>query len=310
MIKQIHLQNYESHKNTIIELVDGTNALIGESEHGKSAILRAVYWVVFNRPAGDNFRSTWGGDTRVTLVLNNGVTVSREKNKEGNYYSIGHVEKGTVKKLSGFNQAVPEEVVKLLGISALNFQTQFDPHYLLPPVSSGEVARKLNDIVDLTIIDTTQANINSNLRNARKQLSATDTGIENLQIDKKRLRWIKEANIDLKEIEKLDNVLDVLKNKEQHLAQVIYAAKESEEEYKRVSYIDNANTDLKEIEKMYQTSIKNRQTKEQIDTLLNSISSMDEKIEKASAYLYSKQKELKDKFPGECPLCGSVIKKQ
>ena len=118
MINKIELINFESHKHTVLDISKGVNAIIGESEHGKSAILRAIYWVSFNRPSGDEFRSKWGGDTKVTLSLDE-YQIVREKSKKENCYKIINNTNKKEKKLSGFGQSVPKEVVDILKITSL-----------------------------------------------------------------------------------------------------------------------------------------------------------------------------------------------
>lgn len=308
MIKQIRLQNFESHKDTVINFDLTTNAIVGESEHGKSAVLRAIYWVAFNKPAGDNFRSDWGGDTEVTISIPL-LQITRVKNEKENYYVVYHEEECIRQKFSGFGQTVPEEVTKLLGLYALNFQTQFDPHYLLPPVSPGEVARKLNEIVDLTIIDTTQANVNSQLRNTKKQAATAEQKVAELQSDKKKLHWIKEANVDLKEIEKLNGRAIGLRNKEQKITQALYDMVEVENGTQGLSYINKAESEWTELSRLLQSHTSSIKTGKQISDLLETLSTLDKKIIKATDQLESKKQELKKRFPAQCPLCGAITKR-
>jgi len=49
MLKKISIQNFQSHKKTELDLVDGINVIYGLSQSGKSAILRALNWIIFNR---------------------------------------------------------------------------------------------------------------------------------------------------------------------------------------------------------------------------------------------------------------------
>ena len=54
-LKQITLKNFQSHKDSTIQLDRGLNAIIGPSDSGKSAIIRAIKWVLYNEPSGDFF---------------------------------------------------------------------------------------------------------------------------------------------------------------------------------------------------------------------------------------------------------------
>ena len=61
MIQSLQINNFQSHKYSVMELHKGVNVIIGPSDSGKTTILRALRWLVWNRPSGDAFRSDWGG---------------------------------------------------------------------------------------------------------------------------------------------------------------------------------------------------------------------------------------------------------
>ena len=70
MIKKIQIQNFQSHKETTLKLDPGVNIIVGTTDSGKTSILRALRWVIWNRPSGDDFRSWWGGNTSVEVIIN------------------------------------------------------------------------------------------------------------------------------------------------------------------------------------------------------------------------------------------------
>ena len=87
MIKSIHLKNFQSHKDTLIEFDQGVNVIVGQSDVGKSAILRAIAWVCTNKPSGDEFISSWADSTSIKIKTDN-CTVIREKGKGVNQYIL------------------------------------------------------------------------------------------------------------------------------------------------------------------------------------------------------------------------------
>jgi len=46
MINSLTIQNFQSHKNTTLEFDNGINIIIGQSDSGKTAIIRALNWVI------------------------------------------------------------------------------------------------------------------------------------------------------------------------------------------------------------------------------------------------------------------------
>ena len=49
MIRSINIKNIQSHKDTTLEFSPGINAIVGSSNKRKKAVLRALYWAVYNK---------------------------------------------------------------------------------------------------------------------------------------------------------------------------------------------------------------------------------------------------------------------
>lgn len=146
MITRVELTNFQSHKHTIVDLVEGVNVIIGPSDAGKSALFRAINWVVGNRPLGDAYRSDWGGDTSVTITTSEGHVVTRIRTDKQNAYIVDGV------TLTAFGSEPPDDVFAALAIDPYNVQGQADPPFLLA-ASPGEVAAALNRAAAIDDID-------------------------------------------------------------------------------------------------------------------------------------------------------------
>ena len=109
MIKDLSLENFQSHKKSSLEFSEGVNVIIGSSDSGKSSIIRSLQWVLFNRPSGDSFRSWWGG---ITNVVVDGVSRIKGGSKGlENCYEIG------LNRFQAMGQGVPEDVTTVLNLS-------------------------------------------------------------------------------------------------------------------------------------------------------------------------------------------------
>jgi len=198
MLKELHIKNFLSHKKTELKFSPGVNIIVGESDSGKSVIIRALRWVVFNRPSGDSIRSTWGGDTSVDLVLDGG-RVKRVKSKKDNMYVLGdNVE------LKAIRTDVPEEVGKLINMSSLNLQTQFESHFLLSR-TAGERAQYFNSIAHLDKIDIGLRNIAKWIRGAQVIVTSEQDSLLRLEGE---LQEYKDINIIEGKIQKLERFID------------------------------------------------------------------------------------------------------
>jgi exonuclease SbcC len=61
-IKKLSLRNFQSHRETDLEFSPGLNIIVGPSDQGKSAIIRALRWLFYNEPRGTGFIRV--GETR------------------------------------------------------------------------------------------------------------------------------------------------------------------------------------------------------------------------------------------------------
>lgn len=198
MLKSISLQNFQSHKNTELQFDPGVNVIIGSSDAGKSAVLRAMLWTIFNRPSGESFKSYWGGDTTVDISLEK-ETISREKGEE-NLYVVSSSSLKKPVEFRAFGQKIPDEISSLFNISDINIQKQMDAPFLLS-ATPGEVGRILNQAVKLDIIDTAQKNISSTLRQEKNLLLNTRSTISEKQEELEKYKWLPEADIQLANLE-------------------------------------------------------------------------------------------------------------
>ena len=55
MFKSLCIENFQSHKKTVLNFDAGVKVIIGRSDSGKSAIIRAIRWLVENKPNGNSF---------------------------------------------------------------------------------------------------------------------------------------------------------------------------------------------------------------------------------------------------------------
>lgn len=205
MIKALHIQNFQAHRDLKLDLSPGVNFIVGSSDSGKTAIIRALKWLATNRPLGDAFVS-WDskGETMVKVVMDDETTIAHEP---GQY---GMIAGSKMQNWSAIGTTVPETVTQALNISELSWQNQLDPPFLLS-ASPGEVARTLNEVADLDKIDSTLANINRTARDNRAQLTETARAKQQLEIDLSAFRELDNqlAKVaQLKEMERKAGLLE------------------------------------------------------------------------------------------------------
>jgi len=202
MLKTLDIINFENHKESHFDFVPGLNAITGTSDQGKSAAIHALHWLNSNRPSGEEFKN-WDAKKNESVIVqvttDNGYTIALERSGSSNKYLLLFGDNEL--PLRAIKQDVPEEIQKALNISEDSFQGQHDPFFLLQNYSPGDVAKKINSITGLGVIDTIYTN-------SAKKIRAVNQEIENL----KNLRNDYESRLTkfegLDKVEKLIKTID------------------------------------------------------------------------------------------------------
>lgn len=235
MIKQIEIKNFQSHKQTKISFVAGLNVITGSSDSGKSSILRALLWVVNNKPSGDsikNWNSSSKEDVYVELSADN-FSIGKKRANGKSSYSYKS-EEGDTLFYDAIKTDVPGEISEQLNLSEFNIQTQHQPYFLLND-SGGEIAKKLNDLVGLSVIDNLFKNINSSITRTDRELQRTESDIKETEESINSLSYLDDIVADI------DYLSSIVKEYEE-LAESIFAINSSTEAY------DSVEKEFKEYE--------------------------------------------------------------
>ena len=253
-ISTIIIKNFQSHRHTVLNLDEHVNVILGSSDVGKTAILRALGWVFFNEPQGTAFIRAGETSTSVELIYSDGYSVKRIRNKKFNGYHINHPDFDEPKKLSGFGSSVPEEIQEITGVrkfeiadkieSSITYQTQLEGAFLLSE-SSIKKAKAIGAISNVNIIDRAIQIANSNIKDFRKNINTSEEALknseeqikeyDNLDERKQNLEKVKNLYSELIQKNKMNENLSVLN---QRLDNNIERIKTEENTIKSLSFVD------------------------------------------------------------------------
>lgn len=188
MLKFLLIRNFQKHKRIKLEFDPHITSIVGASDKGKSSILRALIWATTNKPSGDAFIKEGTDQTKVVLGAEENK-ICRLRGKTTNEYSLN----GEVFK--AFGNEVPPEISQVLNIDNTNIQNQHDSPWWFTE-SAGEISRQLNKIVNLSIMDTTLANLDKMGRDTKAKIKVLESQEKELKATKKELEWVKTAEKD------------------------------------------------------------------------------------------------------------------
>ena len=129
-IKKIRLMNFQIHKSFILDNIDeGMVALVGQSSSGKTAVLRAIQFCLYNQMPGNSVAMmTTHGETHteVEIAFDDGLSILRVRDikSKDNYYVIQNGEEMT--RLDTPGAGPVKEVVLAHGMRPISFLTNKD----------------------------------------------------------------------------------------------------------------------------------------------------------------------------------------
>src|SRR5689334_12410955 len=106
-VRKLSLSNFQAHEWLEIEFSPTITSIQGESDRGKSAVLRALRWVCLNDFAGAEFIRRGASEAEVSLRSGKLVITRKRGTKENTYSLDAH-------QFKAFGNGVPEPIAQQL----------------------------------------------------------------------------------------------------------------------------------------------------------------------------------------------------
>jgi len=247
MIKSVEIENFQSHKTTVLEFHPGVNIIKGRSHSGKSSIFRALKWALLNRPVGFHFKSHFSGKkdlTSVAIEFEDDLWVKRSKGTSINQYEGS----GFEGVLEAIRSDIPDEISRITRMNEINVQGQGDPYFMLQE-TPGKVAKMLNSIVGLDVIDETQSKINSIITAASSSARHKENDLNKTEADLESLVYLDDVIPLVNEISRLITKHDSLEQATSSLRKKITDLEEIDETIQELDQWLTIETPFLEIKK-------------------------------------------------------------
>lgn len=196
-ITQIVLDNFQSHSHSVLDVHDGLNVIVGRSSNGKSSIFRAMRWL-FDNNGNKKKGYIKEGETeaRVTVVLSNGVRISRISSKKAsgkNGYEVynpltGDVEFGNtrivdeIRELLGYKKIVFDASESSREELDVNFMNQGDGWFFIGKQLKGsERSKIIGSIFGTHYTDAVMRELEDELKKNNSQIRMREKDIEESQ---------------------------------------------------------------------------------------------------------------------------------
>ncbi|KMK77287.1 AAA family ATPase [Alkalihalobacillus pseudalcaliphilus] len=219
----IRLENFQSHLDTWVDFDVGLNVIVGQSDSGKTAIIRAIQWALYNLPRGTDFIRVGANFVRVTLQFEGGITIIRERTSSKNRYMIQKPNEEEL-ILEGFGTQVPKEVLEAHGMYPLRVDRdnelylhvakQLDGPFLLEQAGSVR-AKTIGRIsgahyLDMAIRDTSKdvASLQQRKKQGQETVDQLVTQLKPYEELEKSKRQLEKSELLLEQIEQKRKKLD------------------------------------------------------------------------------------------------------
>ena len=251
-LERLKLKDFQRLRLFEVELDPLVTCLVGPSGSGKSAVLRGLRWIVLNRPSGDAFIRHGKKASRGELTVD-GKRIVRKKGKGENKYALESVDQEGGRK--GNNEVVgcpeageetdrlgdnrglldrgpghgtyrafgndpPQAIQKILDVSEDSWQRQLDSPFWFC-LTPGQVAKEINRIVDLEVIDRTLGKLAAGSRRAKAELEVGRQRYLDAKAKRKGLAWVERMDVDLRGVEEAEKVYEGIQSRRASLAESI-----------------------------------------------------------------------------------------
>jgi exonuclease SbcC len=248
-IVKVRIENFQSHEDTEFELSPGINLLVGSSDAGKSAVLRAINLAYHNQPRGNDFIRQGCDEARVHIWWNDGCYLCRIKGEHRNAVLIKDKD-GFEEGYERIGATLPPEVLAVLGNPPIDeesgpiaYADQHQPLFLVT-LSSSELPRTISRLTGIDDFEEAAELLNKKANTANRQIKDSTKRIENYN---EQLKTYDSLDAQLNHMDKMEHLSEQI----DEISDVVTNARNLKQNYDDLMEMGRvANTALKEATKI------------------------------------------------------------
>lgn len=217
-ITDIYLTNFQSYEQGHFELSEKVNLITGASDSGKTALIRALSWVLFNDYTTDLLIRNGYNNVEVKIVFNNGNFILRGRKGNTNYYHIkNNVDNEDIKEYVNFGREIPTEIQDdflFKKVNLLNEQyniliaSQLENSFLLSETDSTK-ANAIGKLVNVDILDNASRNVSREIKTTKNELNFKKSFIKEKEKSLNNYNHLNEDKIKIDKLKSLYNNLEI-----------------------------------------------------------------------------------------------------
>jgi hypothetical protein len=251
-----------------------------------------------NRPAGTSIIRWGASETKVNLYVDR-YDIERNRGKGKNQYRFKKKKDKRYEKLEAFGRnCVPDKISSILNITENNFQGQHNLPFWFG-TSPPEVARRLNTIVNLTVIDKTLSNLASMIRKSKSAVEVSEERLKEAIARKKELMFVSAMAKEWKGVQRAIKSYEAIDTQIEDLEEAIQNCNKHKRNIK-----ENKLPPLKPLTTLYNKLEQVELKYDRLDIALRTIGGTISEKNTATKEADRLELELRKITKNRCPLCG------
>lgn len=207
-IQKIKIKNFQSHHDTEIEFGPGINVITGTSDAGKTGILRAIMFVLYNQTDA-GFQTLNSEFVEVSVYFSNGTVVTRKKNQKSmNIVSANNSSWDKEIKHTNFGRTYDKEIKDALGNppvfnnEPLAYSDQNSPLYMLG-MSPKELSTYISSLIGVEDYAAATVILNKANNSTDKIIKEKKTNVDKYEKDLEEFSDLESKLSDLEALEQV-----------------------------------------------------------------------------------------------------------
>lgn len=258
-IQSIQLKNFQSHIDSTLNFSSGLNVIVGPSDSGKTSIIRAIKWVLYDEPQGDAVLRTGADEVYVKIEMSDGSWIEKSRKKKKTVYVLYDILTSKKETFQGSRGDVKQRVGSILGMrfdedggkSSYNLQEQLAAPFLLSD-SGPTKAAAIGQLIGLDVIDEATKGTRSDITSKKQQINRILKEESRLDEILRRYEGLEEAEMQLN---KTENLLSRISQKQNGMERAIELSAKAEQLFSQICDVQkdlNKYQILEECTKIYE----------------------------------------------------------
>lgn len=231
-LKSARLIDFQSHEDTYVEFDSEMTVIIGETNAGKSSLLRGITWGLYNEPKGTDFIRTGKSSCKVILTFSDGSIIERSRSRSSAGKYVVTDPQGNTQVFSGFANDIPAEIANQHQMPqvqltkdlkrSLNVASQLEGPFLLTE-SNIQKASAVGRIAGTQVVDNAIKELNKTTLATSRQIKQAEADI---QANELKLKSFKDLDKLEQHIQLFEMTLDSYRAVEKELENIAILTKD------------------------------------------------------------------------------------